>query len=173
MRRGPLRKRAREIRATDPGRQRTLGFVSEIVGRHLRAAAQEVRATIPAEELEAILTSGDVGQRDALCSLLGDLSMEEHAGALMRVLGKDESPCVRHEAAFALGRIGVGARTRTALERAALCDPSVLVRHEAVLALAGFVGARETIRVALTDKSEDVRESAVVAQAQADRGATK
>jgi HEAT repeat protein len=139
-----------------------LSTIDQILRKHTEKAAEEVRNLISGPEIERALTEGDSEQRDSLCSMLGELRMNEYTKLLIELLDKDPSACVRHEAAFALGHFGTP-EVVEALKEAALNDRSVLVRHEATLALARFPGVQETLEHALNDPSPDVRESAEVA----------
>ncbi|MEX1052787.1 MAG: HEAT repeat domain-containing protein [Nitrosopumilaceae archaeon] len=96
--------------------------------------------------------------------ILVDLGGEEMVPHIAGVLKNDSNELVRHEAAFSLGQMCYRSGIKP-LEDAVRNDPSFFVRHEAVIAL-GVIGsqeARETLQRALTDSSEPVRESAVVA----------
>jgi len=83
---------------------------------------------------------------------------------LTRVLGGDECPVVRHEAAFCLGRLG-GAKATRALTKAMLHDPDPLVRHEAAEALGDMANekTRQALSQAESDQCEVVRRTAVLA----------
>lgn len=134
------------------------------IARGREEKARDILKRFPSARLANAFANGNAYQRCDLCSILVDLTSDQHIPILIGVLASDESPCVRHEAAFALGQ------TRTpealaALTEAVLTDPSVLVRHEAALALALFdpTDVEETLRKLLADHSVDVRESAEVA----------
>jgi deoxyhypusine monooxygenase len=104
----------------------------------------------------------------AIC-ILADIAGEMAVKPIGKVLKDDEDSLVRHEAAFSLGQLGYTSGI-PALADAVRSDPSFFVRHEAAVAL-GVVGseeARKTLKHALKDTSEEVRESAVVALANLD-----
>lgn len=97
-----------------------------------------------------------------LANMAGDDSVE----CLGLILEHDPDALVRHEAAFSLGQLGFESGINP-LSHAVESDPSFFVRHEAAIAL-GIIGsekARETLKGALSDSSEEVRESALVALA--------
>ncbi len=99
----------------------------------------------------------------AVCILV-DMGGEDVVPYIATVLKKDPNELVRHEAAFSLGQMCLR-RGIKPLENATKNDPSLFVRHEAAVAL-GVIGsqeARETLQKALSDSSEQVRDSAVVA----------
>jgi len=99
----------------------------------------------------------------AVCILV-DMGGEDVVPYISNVLKKDSNELVRHEAAFSLGQMCMRSGIKP-LEDATRNDPSLFVRHEAAVAL-GVIGsqdARETLQRALTDSSEQVRDSAVVA----------
>ena len=80
---------------------------------------------------------------------------------LLDVLANEESPLLRHEAAFGLG-ILKGRSEMEALTRAMLHDPHEIVRHEAAIALAevGDEGCLPALERALEDVSGAVVDSA-------------
>lgn len=94
---------------------------------------------------------------------LHTLAQQRQYDALFEVLHKDESDVVRHEAAFLIGDVAPdAARSVFALSVAAL-DKSILVRHEAALALAKFTLTPESRAVLfslMSDDSVEVRDSA-------------
>jgi deoxyhypusine monooxygenase len=97
---------------------------------------------------------------------LADLAGEESVKYLSKVLEQDANALVRHEAAFSLGQLGFSTAV-SSLSRAVESDQSFFVRHEAAIAL-GVIGssrARTTLKGALVDSSEEVRQSALVALA--------
>jgi HEAT repeat protein len=107
--------------------------------------------------------------RTRVICILADISGVDAVDSISRVLENDKNALVRHEAAFSLGQLGYTAAT-AALSNAVKSDPSYFVRHEAAIAL-GVIGsedARETLNEALKDKSEEVRESAIIALANLD-----
>lgn len=96
--------------------------------------------------------------------ILADIAGEDAVRDIGDVLQNDPDQLVRHEAAFSLGQMGFR-RAVPALGRAVKGDPSLFVRHEAAVAL-GVIGsqdARDILNEALNDKSEEVRESAIIA----------
>lgn len=101
----------------------------------------------------------------AVC-ILADLAGEESVTYLSKVLEQDANALVRHEAAFSLGQLGFSTAI-SSLSRAVESDQSFFVRHEAAIAL-GVIGsskARTTLKGALVDSSEEVRQSALLALA--------
>ncbi|MEX1996049.1 MAG: HEAT repeat domain-containing protein [Nitrosopumilaceae archaeon] len=111
-----------------------------------------------------LLNHKDFVIRTRSVCILVDLGGEEMVSHIAGVLKNDSNELVRHEAAFSLGQMCYRSGIKP-LEDAVRNDPSFFVRHEAVIAL-GVIGsqeARETLQRALTDSSEPVRESAVVA----------
>jgi len=99
----------------------------------------------------------------AVC-ILASIGAENAVEPIAKVLKYDRNALVRHEAAFSLGQLGYRSGI-SALADAVRSDSSFFVRHEAAVAL-GVIGseeARKTLNEALKDKSEEVRESAVVA----------
>ncbi|HEV3316982.1 MAG TPA: HEAT repeat domain-containing protein [Candidatus Angelobacter sp.] len=85
-------------------------------------------------------------------------------GLLLEILNRDESPLVRHEAAFALGCVG-DESCRVALRRTLIDDESFLVRHEAAMAL-GELGTTDdlpALNLGLKDGSREVVISCEVA----------
>ncbi len=104
----------------------------------------------------------------AVC-ILADVAAENAVAPISDVLKHDENALVRHEAAFSLGQLGYSSGIG-ALADAVENDSSFFVRHEAAVAL-GVIGsedARKTLEQALSDESEEVRESAMVALANLD-----
>jgi HEAT repeat protein len=101
----------------------------------------------------------------AVC-ILADIAAEDSIESLSHVLKHDPDALVRHEAAFSLGQLGFESGIKS-LTQALESDPSFFVRHEAAIAL-GVIGsekARMTLIEALSDSSEEVRKSALVALA--------
>jgi HEAT repeat protein len=139
--------------------------VTNIAARHLRAGSDEIRRVLSEELVARVFAEGEVDDRDALCNLIGEFSLGEYAPLLIVVLEGDRSPCVRHDAAFALGRIA-DPETRVVLEKAAKKDESILVRHEATLALSSFPDVESVLLAARNDANTDVAETADVALAQ-------
>lgn len=121
------------------------------------ARSQTVPAAARMEALASLAECGAQINRDII---------EETVAS---VLACDSNPVVRHEAAFVLGRLFRRQRIRGNFALPALCesaafDQSVVVRHEAVEALAAFPlqQARDALRKALLDPSPDVVATAVV-----------
>jgi HEAT repeats len=101
----------------------------------------------------------------AVC-ILAEIAGEESVKHLSKVLQQDDNSLVRHEAAFTLGQLGFSSGIDS-LSHAITSDPSFFVRHEAAVAL-GVIGsdkAKSTLKGALVDSSEEVRQSALVALA--------
>lgn len=97
----------------------------------------------------------------AVC-ILAEIGGEDSIPVLSDVLLHDPDPLVRHEAAFSMGQIGLTSAIR-ALEEAVRSDRDPIVRHEAAAAL-GSIGspeAEQTLRLALEDGDEIVRNSAM------------
>ena len=138
--------------------------VHNIANKHLDSGASELRRVLSRRIVRSVLENGDVDERDTMCNLIGEFRLGEYSDLLVDVLKNDDSPCVRHDAAFALGRVG-DPRRAPVLKRAALKDRSVLVRHEATLALAEFGGVENILLRAERDRNEDVAETAGVALA--------
>ncbi len=104
----------------------------------------------------------------AVC-ILADISDEKAVDLIGNVLLNDADSLVRHEAAFSLGQLGYVSGLNF-LSKAVLSDPSFFVRHEAAIAL-GVIGSeesRDTLKQALDDERQEVRESAMVALANLD-----
>ncbi len=104
----------------------------------------------------------------AVC-ILADISDEKAVYLIGDVLLNDADSLVRHEAAFSLGQLGYVSGLNF-LSKAVLSDPSFFVRHEAAIAL-GVIGSeesRDTLKQALDDERQEVRESAMVALANLD-----
>lgn len=117
----------------------------------------------------SLLTHQDNVVRTRAVCILADIAGENAIKPIGKVLKDDDNALVRHEAAFSLGQLGYTSGI-AALAYAVRSDPSFFVRHEAAVAL-GVIGseeARKTLDAALTDESEEVRESAVVALANLD-----
>jgi len=111
-----------------------------------------------------LLNNSDYVIRTRAVCILVDFGGEEMVPYVSKVLKDDPNELVRHEAAFSLGQMCYRSGVRP-LEDAVKNDPSFFVRHEAAIAL-GVIGsqdAKATLQGALSDSSEPVRESAVVA----------
>lgn len=113
----------------------------------------------PAERMDLISS--------LLCLVETDWRFVENFAA--RVILDDDNQIVRHEAAFVLGELretgriaeGVGA---AALLKAATCDKSPVVRHEAAEAIYCFNSASvdQILTQLLCDEVEDVRVTAAI-----------
>jgi len=91
---------------------------------------------------------------------------EKSAPMVAQALTVDECDVVRHEAAFVLGdSFAQVPEMEGVLIRSALNDSSVLVRHEACLALAKFktVNALRALLECMKDAAPEVRGSAAYA----------
>ncbi|NOJ27273.1 MAG: PBS lyase [Nitrososphaera sp.] len=111
-----------------------------------------------------LLDHDDYVVRTRATCILVDFGGEDKIPYIAKVLKNDSNELVRHEAAFSLGQMGYRSGIPH-LEDATANDPSMFVRHEAAIAL-GVVGAKEAkpiLEKALSDPSEPVVESAVVA----------
>jgi HEAT repeat protein len=116
-----------------------------------------------------LLSHEDSVIRTRVICILADISGMDAVESISRVLESDKNALVRHEAASSLGQLGYPSAI-SALSNATKSDPSYFVRHEAAVALGviGSEGAREILNEALKDKSEEVRESAIIALANID-----
>ncbi|MEM2160471.1 MAG: HEAT repeat domain-containing protein [Candidatus Nitrosotenuis sp.] len=111
-----------------------------------------------------LLDNEDYVIRTRATCILVDFGGEDKIPYIAKVLKHDENELVRHEAAFSLGQMGYRSAIQH-LEDATANDPSMFVRHEAAIAL-GVVGAKDaipTLTKALSDPSQPVVESAIVA----------
>ena len=96
--------------------------------------------------------------------IVTDLTAMKFGGVvpfLTDVLRNDESPLIRHEAAFGIGKLG-SARDSTPLIDALKYDPSNMVRHEVAVALAE-IGGKDAIPVleaTTTDSDPSIASSA-------------
>ncbi len=96
--------------------------------------------------------------------IVTDLTAMKFGGVvpfLTHVLRNDESPLIRHEAAFGIGTLG-SARDSAPLIDALMNDGSNMVRHEAAIALAeiGDKDAIPVLEAATTDSDSAVGSSA-------------
>ena len=96
--------------------------------------------------------------------IVTDLTAMKFAGVvpfLTDVLRNDESPLIRHEAAFGIGTLG-SARDSASLIDALKYDTSNMVRHEAAIALAeiGGKGAIPVLEVVTADSDPSIASSA-------------
>ena len=141
-----------------------LDHVRSIVGAALATARVEIRGSLTCTAIANVLRRGDEYQRSAMANLVGDLCLDEFTDELVEILLRDTSPCVRHEAAYALGQIA-SPRVFDLLAELAADDMRIIVRHEATLALAGFRSPAAALRLAALkqDESRDIRDSAIVA----------
>ncbi len=118
---------------------------------------------------KSLLNHDDSIVRTRAVCILADIAGESAVEPIGGVLKHDSNALVRHEAAFSLGQLGLTMGI-DALADAVRSDPSFFVRHEAAVAL-GVIGsehARKTLTDALSDKSDEVRDSAVIALANLD-----
>ncbi len=116
-----------------------------------------------------LLTHKDSVVRTRTVCIMADIAGEGAVAPIGQVLKHDGNDLVRHEAAFSLGQLGFSSGIEP-LADAVRNDRSLFVRHEAAVAL-GVIGseeARKTLNDALSDKSEEVRDSAIVALANLD-----
>ncbi len=111
-----------------------------------------------------LLDHEDYVVRTRATCILVDIGGEDKVPYIAKVLKNDPNELVRHEAAFSLGQMCYQSGI-TSLEDATKNDSSMFVRHEAAIAL-GVIGSqnsKETLKKALNDPEESVRDSAVVA----------
>jgi HEAT repeat protein len=104
----------------------------------------------------------------AVC-ILAEIGGRGVVAAISDTLTNDKDSLVRHEAAFALGQLGF-TDALTTLSYSINSDPSLFVRHEAAIAV-GVIGSEEgrgPLQQALSDGSQEVRESAKIALANLD-----
>lgn len=116
------------------------------------------------EYFRKLLRHEDYVIRTRSVCILADIAGEDAVDDISDVLLNDSDGLVRHEAAFSLGQMGFRSAV-SALGKAVNNDNNPFVRHEAAVAL-GVIGsqdARSILDQALNDKSEEVRESAVIA----------
>jgi len=116
------------------------------------------------EYFRKLLKHDDYVIRTRSVCILADIAGEDAVDDISDVLLNDPDGLVRHEAAFSLGQMGFRSAV-PALGKAMKNDKNPFVRHEAAVAL-GVIGsqdARDILSEALNDKSEEVRESAVIA----------
>ena len=121
------------------------------------------------EHFKKLLTHEDSVVRTRAICILAEIASEGAVGPISNVLASDDNDLVRHEAAFSLGQLGFASGI-SALAEAVKKTSSFFVRHEAAVAL-GVIGsedARRRLVAALRDRSEEVRDSAVVALANLD-----
>ena len=116
------------------------------------------------EYFRKLLSHDDYVIRVRSVCILAEIAGEDAVDDISNVLLNDPDGLVRHEAAFSLGQTGFRSAV-PALGKAVKYDKNPFVRHEAAVAL-GVIGsqdARAILSQALKDKSEEVRESAVIA----------
>jgi len=101
---------------------------------------------------------------------LSNLLREKIEDLLEDVLKNDNNVVVKHEASFQIGEHNVTRKTQSLIE-ASLNDPSELVRHESIeaIGLMKAFEARETLKEALNDHNEAVRQTAQFVLKQFDR----
>jgi HEAT repeats len=138
--------------------------VRAIVDVALKHASSQVRDKLSGGEIANVLRTGNEFERSAMANLAGDLRLSEFEHELVEIVLRDPSPCVRHEAAYALGQIG-SPRVFELLTNLASSDERLIVRHEATLALAGFQSAAAEKRLTNLkhDSVREIRDSATVA----------
>ena len=118
---------------------------------------------------ESLLNNKDNVIRTRSVCILASIAGEKAVEPIVNVLKNDPDALVRHEAAFSLGQLGFTSAIAS-LVKSIEDDPSFFVRHEAAIAL-GVIGsedARRGLVAALSDPSEEVRESAKIALANLD-----
>jgi HEAT repeat protein len=118
---------------------------------------------------ESLLNNKDNVIRTRSVCILASIAGEKAVEPIVNVLKNDPDALVRHEAAFSLGQLGFTGAIAS-LVKSIEDDPSFFVRHEAAIAL-GVIGsedARRGLVAALSDPSEEVRESAKIALANLD-----
>jgi HEAT repeat protein len=95
-------------------------------------------------------------------TVLSEIGDESSVPILASAMKNDPSSLIRHEAAFSLGQLGLGSAVDYLID-ATTNDPSEIVRHEAAAALGGIGDerARDALKIASKDKSEEVRGSAI------------
>jgi len=117
-----------------------------------------------AEYFRKLLKHEDYVIRTRSVCILADIAGEDAVDDISDILLNDPDGLVRHEAAFSLGQMGFRSAVLS-LSKAVKDDENPFVRHEAAVAL-GVIGsndARDILNEVLNDKSEEVRESAVIA----------
>lgn len=126
--------------------------------------AHECGACIEDFQLHGAFFSLDETSRYSITNSLTSMKSDNALGLLLAILDRDDSPLVRHEAAFALGCIG-DETCRIALRRTLVEDDSFLVRHEAAMALGelGTIDDLPTLKQGLSDSSREVVISCEVA----------
>ena len=130
---------------------------------HLALEDRQNRYSIK-EAMDRVISIYSGANEEIRYKIVTDLTELHFSGMvpfLIDVLRKDESPLIRHEAAFGIGALGSAADC-TALIRALQTDRSDMVRHEAAIALAE-IGGKEAISMleaATTDSDPTVALSA-------------
>jgi HEAT repeat protein len=121
------------------------------------------------EYFKQLLHHGDIVIRTRAVCILAEIGGRRVVEAISDTLMNDKDSLVRHEAAFALGQLGFTDALIT-LSHSINSDPSLFVRHESAIAV-GVIGSeqgRESLQQALSDESQEVRESARIALANLD-----
>jgi HEAT repeat protein len=116
------------------------------------------------EYFKELLHHEDNVIRTRTVCILAEIGGRRVVEAISVTLTNDNDALVRHEAAFALGQLGFIEALNT-LSHSINSDPSLFVRHEAAIAV-GVIGSeqgRDSLRRALSDESQEVRESAKIA----------
>lgn len=118
---------------------------------------------IAIEQLHYLATHGAEPVRFRIINQLGASPIDELVAAAFDRLRSDSSPLVRHEAAFALGRVGTQEAYQALI--GSLSDESWLVRHEAAMGLvdSSYAPALERLEECLSDSSPEVVSSCQVA----------
>lgn len=121
------------------------------------------------EYFKQLLHHEDNVIRTRTVCILAEIGGRRVVKAISDTLTNDKDALVRHEAAFALGQLGFTEALIT-LSHSINSDPSLFVRHEAAIAV-GVIGSeqgRDSLKKALFDESQEVRESAKIALANLD-----
>lgn len=116
------------------------------------------------EYFKELLHHEDNVIRTRTVCILAEIGGRRVVETISETLTNDNDALVRHEAAFALGQLGFIEALNT-LSHSINSDPSLFVRHEAAIAV-GVIGSeqgRDSLRRALSDESQEVRESAKIA----------
>ena len=121
------------------------------------------------EYFKQLLHHEDYVIRTRTVCILAEIGGRRVVETISDTLTNDKDALVRHEAAFALGQLGFTEALIT-LSHSINSDPSLFVRHEAAIAV-GVIGSeqgRDSLKKALFDESQEVRESAKIALANLD-----
>jgi len=120
----------------------TFGQADKAIAR-MSKALNEKFELIPKqlEQLNTIYSGGNVVTRYRVVAGIAEIECKDAMSFLEKVLRKDDSAVVRHEAAFAIGIMG-NFTNQEILMYALRKDPASIVRHEAAIAL-GTIGDKE------------------------------